>query len=308
MEFDVKKLDLITPIENEIQKIISENPQNIINLKLTEKTPEEMTLYLLTITSILYKHKHYIIYEIEKTKKINQKLTCELLACVDFLDKLIKELQGSIREKKISKALFTIISNKPFVSDILEMYFNIKETNYILEKMEIEQSTQTQKKHFEINPFIINQYIDYFLNKLTEEEKIIADILEFNRISIITLEEKETKDLNDFFKQKIALIKKQILKNYNENEIKEVILFMISNAYQELSENQKDKVYTKIKSIIENEEMTTEKLIKLFKQSESFSGIIIGKFIDYNLRIKKGRLEELKGKETYQFIKNKYKK
>ena len=305
MKIDVTKLDYITPIEKEIKKIVNENHQNIINIELKDKNTQEMTLYILTILSILYKQKHFLIYEIEKMKKIDQKLTNEFLNYVDNLNKTIKDIEIPIKEKNISKAIYEIIFDKQFISDMLEKYFSIKETNYILEKMEIEQSVKTQKQHIKLNPFIINQYINYDLNQLTDEEKIIADILEFNRISIIILEEKETKDINDFFKQKMKLIKKQILKNYNENEIKEVILFMISNVYQELLENSKDKAYIKIMSIIENGELTKEKLIKLFEKSESFSGNIIEKFIDYNLEIKKGRLEELKEKESYQFIKNK---
>ena len=308
MKIDVTKLDYITPIEKEIKKIVNENPQNIINIELKDKNPQEMTLYILTILSILYKQKHYMIYEAEKTKKIDFKLTSKLLNYVDLLKEIIEEINKALKENNIPKALNEIINKRPFITDMLEKYFSIKETNYILEKMEIEQSVKTQKQHIKLNPFIINQYINYDLNQLTDEEKIIADILEFNRISIIILEEKETKDINDFFKQKMKLIKKQILKNYNENEIKEVILFMISNVYQELLENSKDKAYIKIMPIIENEELTKEKLIKLFEKSESFSGNIIGKFIDYNLEIKKGRLEELKEKESYQFIKNKLKK
>ena len=308
MNIDLDKLDYITEQEKKLEKIIYTN-REILKIEIKENLKQELTLYILAILSILYKEKHYTIYQMEKAKKMDQTTLIELSNIVNALNKLINELDKTIKENNLLSSIILISLNKEFITEALEMYFATKNTNYILEKMLMEKIEKRKKSHLNINPFIINQYLKYDLNKITEEEQIIADILEYDRLAQMKLDTVLTNiESAEFTKQRIKLVKKQILKNYDETKLNKVILFIINDTYQEIIEQKEDKIYSKIKSIVENKQLTNENLIRLFKQSESFSNIIIGKFIDYNFEIKEGRLDELKEKESYQYIKNRYKK
>lgn len=307
MKIDFDKLDLITPLENKIEKLITHHEYEKIKTK--ELTAKELKLYILTIISILYKLSKFTIYDVETSKKVDQKLAQELLNIVKVLNIFTDELNKSLKQGNLYKCIMLLVLNSDFIFEALEEYFLIKNTNYITKKMQIEKTLKFQKHHLELNPFIINQYMKYETKKITNEEQIIGDILEYDRIALIILDDiVENIESDEYYKKRIKLVKKQIIKNYNEIELNKVILFIIGDVYQELLENKKDIMYLKIKSIVENEEITTKGLIELFKKSESFSNIMIGKFIDYNIEIKEGRLEELKEKESYQYMKERYKK
>lgn len=193
------------------------------------------------------------------------------------------------------------------IENFLEMYFERKNTNYIQNKMSQEVIKDKQKSLLKINPFAINQCIDYSANELTEEEKIINDIIEFNRIAVLKLDEEvETLEEKEYQRKKLNLVKKQMIKNYSKYKLSKVILFMISNLYQEIMENPIDITYNTIKATVENEQVKNDDLVKYFISSDNFSGIIIGKFIDYNIKIQENRLQELETKETKTYAKKRY--
>ena len=134
MQIDMNKLDLITPIENKIEKKFYSEANNKIAINVNEKTKNIIKLHALTIISILYKQKQYLIYEIGKIKSIDKELTKELLTTVNELNKLIKELDETIKIENIIKTMMTLIINKDFIIVNLEMFFVTKKTRYIMER------------------------------------------------------------------------------------------------------------------------------------------------------------------------------
>jgi len=293
VKIDFQEYDEISKMETLIDMII--NNFKLSEAYITLKTKEQQIHYILTIISILYKQKCYEEYLGEHVNGIIQDEN------IDTIYEIIDELKEDIEEKNIFSAIKKIKKYGFFIQTFLEPYFIKKKTNYITEKhsIEIVLSQNNQKELLKYNPLAINQILNYMKNPLTEEEKMIHEIIEF-----FVESQQVYEDETEIYKY----IKELMKKNYNEKKQEEIISFIISNTYQEIIENPVDESKNVIKPIIENEKINKEHIIEHFKNNDTFSNMILKTFLKYNLEIQEGRLEELKNKQSKKYAKRIYNK
>lgn len=290
MKIDFDKYDQITDMEKQLEKLIK-----ITKLSEYETYPlnsDNKLIFALTILTILYKEKIYNIHLIKKLKKTNPITIKKLEHYAIGIQQIFLDLKECLQEYDLYESLETIKDYGDEIQIILTKYF--KRKNYILEKMPIEIITQEKnlKELLKMNPFIINQCIKH--KNLTKEEKIIADILEYYNTLVTS---------DDY----INNIKSIIMKNNDEKNIKKIIMFIISDIYQEIKEDMQEENKT-IQGLIEDETIQNEEIINLFINNNKFSKECLEYFLIYNMNIKKGRLEELKNKPSYNYIKRRCKK
>ena len=290
VKINFDEYDQISSMEDKIESIIKR-----INLKdnyIISYNKEENIRYVLTIISILYKQKCYEEY-LEIITKTKRKIE------IQSLNKIIEEIYKYIKIDNFVNASKTIGKYGFVVQEILNQYFNKKNTNYITKQHTIE-SLIKQNKHKELlkyNPLIINQLLKAMQSPLTQEEQIIEDIIEF----IV--------ESQQIFFDKIDITNyiKELMKNkYGEKELEKVISFIISDTYQEIKENPLDKYPNIIIPIIENERITKKDIINQFNENDKFSNIILETFVKYNIEIRQGRLEELEKKSSKKYAKKLY--
>ena len=290
VKINFDEYDQISSMEDKIESIIKR-----INLKdnyIISYNKEENIRYVLTIISILYKQKCYEEY-LEIITKTKRKIE------IQSLNKIIEEIYKHIKIDNFVNASKTIGKYGFVVQEILNQYFNKKNTNYITKQHTIE-SLIKQNNHKELlkyNPLIINQLLKAMQSPLTQEEQIIEDIIEF----IV--------ESQQIFFDKIDITNyiKELMKNkYGEKELEKVISFIISDTYQEIKENPLDKYSNIIIPIIENERITKKDIINQFNENDKFSNIILETFVKYNIEIRQGRLEELEKKSSKKYAKKLY--
>lgn len=261
---------------------------------------EDETTYLLMIITILYKEMYYNRYyeQVLKNAKMNIKY--------DFVNErteiIINTLKKYISEKDYLKAQQIIYYNGSLIEEYIERYFERKNKNYIQAKRPFyilnQQNQQNELLH--INPFAVNQSIKYYRNPITPEEKIISDMLDYLYIikEIQRVEDKE---------EKLNQIKHLFMTNYKKH-LNDAIIFIICDVYQETLEQNNDSFSDHLKNLIENKKITTKKIIQYFKSDEEFANIVLAAFLYHNKKIENGRLEELKTKPSYVYVKERMKK
>lgn len=298
MEIDFNTYDYLSYTEE-----IMEHLFEIVSLEnaiITFPNYEKSTTYLLMITTILYKEMCYNKYYEQVLKNAKMKIE------IDFVDErtknIIDDLKKYISEKDHPSAQKLILYNGSLIEEYVERYFDRKNKNYIQAKRPFyilnKQHKQIELLH--INPFAVNQSIKYYKNPITEEEKLISDMIDYLYI-IKEIQKVEDDD------EKLNNIKHLFITNYNQH-LNDAIIFIICNAYQEILEQTNDPFYIHLKSIIENTQITTEEIIQHFKEDKKFSNTIIAAFLYYNKKIKNGRLQELKSKPSYEYVKQRTKK
>lgn len=255
---------------------------------------EEQIIFIITIISILYKHKCYQEY-LEKITEAKNDVEIEIL------DNMIEELHKCVKEDNYIEASKIIKNNEIVIQEFLTQYYTKKDTNYITNKHTIEVviKEKKQKEILKYNPLIINQLLKAKQTPLTEEEQIIEDILEFivesEQICFTRIEISNN-------------IKKLMEKKYKEKELDNVISFIISIIYQEIKENPISEISNMIIAIVENEKISKEEILKRFKEDEKFSNIILKTFQEYNFEIEEGKLRNLEQQPSKEYAKRIYNK
>ncbi len=309
----IDNYDNIAKMEDIIEHLIA-------NFNLTGgilKMKRDNELYAITIMSILQKEQYYeeyigrFITETVDTRKTEK------------LKEIVSEIKHSLEMN--NEPAITIYKYSEDISKYLENYFNRKNENYILEKYTLEAINKIKKakEYIKNNPFALNQMLYYEENQLTDEEKIIAELREVyiqaayneknsNRMRNNPFQSIEDyEDLEDEEEKQVKIIAsmKNTMKSiYSKEKLNEITRFVISNTYQEISDDLKNPKRNIIIPIIENEKINVEDIVNHFIENERFSRLFLEDFIDYNRNIDQGRLEELKHKKSNQYAKRIYKK
>lgn len=296
---------MITPIEEQYKLISTVLPK------------EKQMTFILTIISILYKEK---CYEEHLNKKLDifdeeQEIDDDELEEIDeeeidedeiYVDSIqnLEEIISAIKQSldKNIKETYKIMHKYSIeIEEYIKLYFFRKNRNYIFKKYDLDviKEQNLEKDFIEMNLFNLNQLIYYNEEPLTKEEKIIAQIIEYYIDSKI---EKQNKI------EQLSHVKKLLKHNNTEEELNEIILFIIGNTYQEIEQDLTNEKRNYIMYAVENEKVQPSDFVSYFKENKKFSNTFLENFIEYNEEIKEGRLEELKTKESYERIKRLYKK
>lgn len=284
-KINFRKYNKLTPIDMAIILNLEElDEKNALIFFLIE---EQQKLYILNLVTLICMTKEYnFYYHIEDEE----------------LDNLYENIKH-VNSKNVTAIQPVIQKNISVINKILKKYYSPR--NYIYPKYCNELIVQNEKgKNILLtNPFFINNHMEYFSdNRITENEKIINDIIEyyFSAQKIIGNEE------NNY--DVLKLTKNIIIKNIKPEELENYILFIISNVYQEVMENITDEIYNQIKHIVENENINNNDIINYFLTNDGFSNIMLNKFLSYNMKIEQGRLEQLKTKSSFQYSRKLYRK
>ena len=291
---DFKEYDYLTKYE----EIIQNNP-NFLEYSVMQKnakTPKEKKLYLLAILTILYKEQAYKSYYDSLSKKFgfnNSKKEIEY----ELFERITEELKWA----NFKNIYIELLQNKNRITKYINEYFERKKQNYIVSRKTIERIQKISKKTIKLNPLIINQLINYQQNPLTQEEKIIGDLIDFLRVANMITNKDNIMSLE--------IIKALMILNYEEKELMDAITFIIYNVYQETKLNIEDPIRELMEHLIENdEEISTEEIVETFLKEDEFSKIILSTFLSYNMNIKEGRLDELKNHPSYEILKKRIQK
>ncbi len=287
MKIDFNYFDEQTKMEKIINVLMQ--MKSLGNDKLLISTYEDQLIFVLSIITILYKEEKTNEYLINKFKNINPTPAQTLINQNKKITHIIEELIKCIDNKKIQQARKKITDNLDYIEPRLERFYKMQRKNYILNAMPLEIIIKTKKTKelLKLNPLVLNQIL---LHKpLTQEETIIYDIIQYYE---------NIKSNPNIY----STIKKLLYANYDENNLKQTILFIINNTYQEMLEHPYDNNINMIVPVIENEKVPTADLIQYFIENDKLSDTIISSFIKYNRNIKEGHLQELKTKKSYQYI------
>lgn len=287
----INKYDEMSWMESIIEKIINEI--DITKQRIMMTTKEQHITYVLTLISILYKEKCHEEYIGKKIGEVDD-------VSMELIDEIIYELRQNL-EENIKETVNTIYKYSMIIEGCLQSYFERKKANYIQDKynLEIIKQQKREKEYISINLLNLNQLLHYKEKPLNQQEKIIAQINDYN-VEAEQEHEEKTKQLK--------YIKKLLEKNNDENELEKIILFIIGNTYQEVEQDQDNEKRSEIMFVVEDERVKPSDLVSYFKDNKKFSNMFLENFIKYNQNIKEGRLEELKKRESQKTIKRLYKK
>ena len=290
---DYERYDRISEMEDVVKSIMS--TIGLQKAYITMKTYEQQITYMLTMISILYKEKCYEEY---LESNVNGELDD---VAVDVIYDTIDSLKECIIKNNNIKAIKIIKERAFIIEPFLQRYFSKKQQNYIAGKhsMEIVINQNNQVELLQYNPFAINQVLKYQQQPLAKEEINIKEITEF----LV-----DSQQIYEKISEMLKNVKKMMINNYKNDHLNEVIAFIISNAYQEVKEHTENENHNTITAIVENSKINVENIIKHFKDSDTFSNMILNTFLEYNLEIEKGRLQELSTKPSKEYAKRIYQK
>lgn len=270
-------------------------------------------LMLHTVMSILYKLRSKRIYmkgkmpERIKTDEYVIKETERIISRFyeDLKNNNYKHLKLFIEEPNKKDFIACLLGdqskNRDILSDLLYKYYYERNTNYIEDKFYLETilNQNKAKEILALNPYMINQLMDYEQNPLTQEEKIIQEVMDY-------LNEAEWNYL--LSDEIIGYVIKTLEKNNkNNNIISNKLLFIISNVYQE-SKERNDDFYGKLMYILENTKFDPETIINYINNDKKILIEIMKKFTEYNREIEEGRLEVLNNKPSAELAQKIYRK
>lgn len=263
------------------------------NSKNDEKLYEkQLKRYYKTIISILYKQ---LCCNNEYDEKYN-----------GIIRYIIEEIEKNINDNNLTQAYILFTSYSNYILDEMKKYFTRTNQNYILRKMPLQKLKEKRQmlRIQQINPFMIQECYEYFLNPLTPEEQIIGEILELKS---------SLNNINPSSVVKNLLI--QMIKKYGYEEFKTILIFIICNVYQNAIEVRNDRMINSTKYCIENLQVSNQDIINWFiPRNGEYIEIkkelldIIQTFLYYNERIKEGDLRKLEKQPSYQYVKERLKK
>ena len=295
MGLDFKTNDIINSKEDEIERIISKKSitANISDLAQYIKENKDIIMTR-TLLSMLYKTRSKSIYmkdKIAESRQFEQDT-------IYMSEELIKIIYITLNRRGIKDIKRVLLENAGILNEILLKYYSEKNTNYIEEKFFLEtiMNQNGEKEILVLNPFMISQLLDYKNKPLTYEEKIIREIIDYYV---------EAQQYYDSPKD-IRYVEKLLSKN---NHIKEMVnkkSYMMSNVYQQSKKYKDEKFSKNISKIFENKNLHDIEIynfLSLYYESE-----ITKKFIEYNMNIEEGKIEELEKQPSAVFAKILYKK
>lgn len=300
IELQNNPLDIMEGIIEQTIKVNNQNPMPVIFSTNNIIDYEIQMHYYLTLITILYKQKQLnksIEYKTKDTRIfVNHQRENE------NIDIINTQLQACIENKDIINATRTIMINIRIINEILYNYFKNKNKNYIMEKepLHIIEQTGKIKEILKINPYVINQYIQYLKKPTTKYENIICDLLQIKNIV----------DNKKIINQGKTLIYfKQILPHlYTEDELEEIIIFIMTHTYQESIYRNNKEIFQELNYIIEDERIKSKYLKEYFESDDRFSNIVLSTFFKYTTNIEPTRLKELEQQPSYKYVKQRLKK
>ena len=297
MGLDFKGYDVVGIKEEQIQQMIYRPSKANTNIPQLAKhiVQKKDMMCVLTLLSIFFKEKSRAIFVQEKLELSKE----DEQDTIDIAEELICTFILPIAGNDIDKIQELMKKYMELIDIILFQYYSLKNTNYIFKQMPIEiiKKQTKQKELLSLNPFMINQLMNNEQKPLTEEEKIIYELIEY-------LIEAEQYYDND---KKIDYVKKLLEMNTPQDELEDKIRFIISNTYQEAKEHPSHEDSDDIIRSIEKT-LITEDIVSYFKKNRDISNMFIRNFLEYNLRINEGRLNELENKPSIEFAKRIYRK
>jgi len=313
MGLNFKEYDIVGRNEDKLEEVLFEkNHQNAELSKLNKYIDNKDTIMLSTIMSSLYKlrsKKLYMINKIPGKYEEDEDTIWEAEIIIRNIYKALKEKRyDKIKDliKSNNNSFFSFLiegksENRRILNNLLYNYYYDKNINYIGEKFYMENifKQNSVKEVLALNPYMINQILDYEQHPLTKEELIIQEIMDY-------LKDAEWKyiDSNEITKYIIELFK---YNNKKTNTKEKKLLFIVSNVFQE-SKERNDRFYGKIMYILENTKYDPETIINYLSRDEKTLIEIMKKFIDYNREIEKGRFEELQEKSSAKIAEKIYRK
>lgn len=286
----------IQNVEEELYTFLEKNnykklpfPLYVEDEKLDEK---QLKRYYKTIISILYKQ---LCCNNEYDEKYN-----------GIIRYIIEEIEKNINDNNLTQAYILFTSYSNYILDEMKKYFTRTNQNYILRKMPLQKLKEKRQmlRIQQINPFMIQECYEYFLNPLTPEEQIIGEILELKS---------SLNNINPSSVVKNLLI--QMIKKYGYEEFKTILIFIICNVYQNAIEVRNERMINSTKYCIENLQVSNQDIINWFiPRNGEYIEIkkelldIIQTFLYYNERIKEGDLRNLEKRPSYQYVKERLKK
>ena len=298
-----KEYDIVGRNEDKLEEVLFEkNHQNAELSKLNKYIDNKDTIMLSTIMSALYKLRSKKLYMINKIPGKYEEEEDIIWETEIIIRNLYKALKGK-RYDKIKDLIksnnnnfFSFLiegksENRRILNNLLYNYYYDKNINYIGEKFYMENifKQNSVKEVLALNPYMINQVLDYEQHPLTKEELIIQEIMDYLKVA-----EWKYIDSNEITKYIIELFK---YNNKKTNTKEKKLLFIVSNVFQE-SKERNDRFYGKIMYILENTKYDPETIINYLSRDEKTLIEIMKKFIDYNREIEKGRFEELQKKSS----------
>ena len=297
MELDFKKMDLVSQKEDQIEKIIYMTKAGATDIKgLAQHIYyNKDSIMIQTLMSMLFKIRSKSLYMIDKVKKSEEYEQTSIFMSEEVIGSLYKRNKKNTYDD-IKKR---ILKNGYIIKDLLLKYYAEKNTNYIENKFFIETilKQKSQKEILSLNPFMINQLLEYQQTPLRQEEQTIVELIDYY------IEAQQYYDTPEDIEYVIYL-----LINNNKAELEKKLLFIISNMYQESKEHKDYEAYSKIARILENPACKPINMIDYVKNNKQAITEIIQKFIEYNFYIPEGRLQELETKPTAQYAKKIYRK
>lgn len=300
MIIDLEQYDELSEMENILKYYLDElwEETNLSETKLVFTERKYNTLYILTIITILYKEQQINKYIEQKTKDTAYYTDFRIIN--NQIDYIIEILLYALNEKDLIYATDIIIQYGIIIEETIKKFYSRKEKNYIQKEqaMRLIVEQKKEKQLMQLNPFAINQILQYKFIPMSTEEKIICDILEFYRIAA----------LNITNQGKALIYVKQLLeKNYEPKQLEHAIIFIIGNVYQEAAERKINELFNELRPIIENQKITNNQIKEYFLSNNNFSNKILAAFILLTAQIEYGRLEQLEKAGSYQYIKNRQK-
>lgn len=295
MVLDFKKCDLVNSKEEEIERIVYMNNPKKTNIRglVQHICNNEDIIMLSTLMSMLFKIRSKSIYVKDKIDKSAEMEQESILMTEEIIWDLYKKSKNSRQIKKFFS------ENDCIIEKLLLKYYSEKNTNYISEKFFIETIIEQngQKEILSLNPFMINQILDYQQKPLTTEEQIIMELTNYY------IEAQQYYDTP----RDLEYVKHLLYNNNETNELCRKTLFMISNVYQE-SKEKEDRFYGRLVHKLDKMNYKPLNIINYINNDNEMFKEVLEKFINYNINIEEGRLEELEKKPSSIYAKKIYRK
>lgn len=296
MELDFKTNDIVERKEAQIEKIVymrNPNKTDIRGLRDQIVNKKDIEMFL-TLMSILYKTRSKSTYIKNRIKESRTSEKNSIITTEEIMNSLYKNRKNKTRISEI------ISENGCLLDEALCKYYACKNTNYIEKKsfIDIIIRQRAEKEILKLNPYMINQFLDYQQKPLSEEEQIIREIIDY----YIASQQYYGKPRIDHV---IGLLGEN--NERYDKRLERKVLFIMSNTYQE-TKDRNDSFYGYLMDILDKMDYKPQKIINYLGNNYDKFKKILEKFIDYNMCIEEGRLEELEKQPSAQYAKRIYRK
>lgn len=294
MELNFKEYDVARNKEDEIYEILIKKSNNTNIPEIAQHIVSKKDILMVrTLMSTLFKIRSKALYNEKELLK-----SCNLLAeKALYAEGLIGEFYLNLNRRGLKGIKRVLIENASMINEDLMDYYAERNQNYIADKFFIKTilDQDNTQELLGLNPLEINELLSYQQKPLTAEEEIIREIIDY------FMESQEFYDSPDDIKHVQNLIKE------NNNGFKRIIKksYMISNVYQH-ARSQDDKIMLdKIVNPIESDRIKGDEAYDYIMRK--YEKDIIRKFVEYNIDLEEGRLEELKKEPSAVYAKKIYK-